>query len=484
MFRFFSIIALSSLLALSCFAQDKNNNENNKIPSLDEINADLKAKKKELEPFDPSKVKVDLESLGLDDLSKKPNNDDKILEAVIPEKNGPTVIIEEKPLVKKESINKEELLPKLPQLKKSEVEVKKPTKKIAKKPVEEKFPTAPAAKAVSDEEEEAANNLEKTGIFSRIKNILRKQDEEDSKKEKLPIKDFANQLSKEEKAAVLAEEKRLKEEAKLEKIKKWNEAQEKKRLMKLKILRDKYLRDLTLDESQNYYENYLLSSESIVPKRKTLGKFIKEEAPAIPIVKNYRTQDNLHIPLIPTPQGRLDLLFSTIASGDVSSFNEIYNYIRNPNARNKFGDTILIYAILLKKYPIISSILAKGANPNLVNKLGYTPLNVALEMRDFKALELLANNKANLKYIDAFGRNYLMHAARVGSLAAVDLFIKSGINVNIMDNDGFTALAISYKHGQNVIASYLLKYGAKTWVRKSYNPEERSLIKELEDSWK
>ena len=39
--------------------------------TLEEINADLIAKKAAMDPFHQKKIKVDLESLGLDDLDKK-----------------------------------------------------------------------------------------------------------------------------------------------------------------------------------------------------------------------------------------------------------------------------------------------------------------------------------------------------------------------------------------------------------------------------
>ena len=86
---------------------------------------------------------------------------------------------------------------------------------------------------------------------------------------------------------------------------------------------------------------------------------------------------------------------------------------------------------------------------------------------------------------DAFGRNYLMHAARTGVLSAINLFINQGIDINAMDNNGLTALAIAHQHNQNVVATYLLKHGAKAWIKRApYEPQRRSLIKELENNWK
>ena len=138
----------------------------------------------------------------------------------------------------------------------------------------------------------------------------------------------------------------------------------------------------------------------------------------------------------------------------------------------------------MKKHAIAASILAKEANPDLPNALGYTPIDIAIEMLDIKSIELLANNNANIHYFDGFGRTYLMHAVRVGFLPAVEFFISRGVDVNSMDNDGFTALAIAYRHKKEVIVKFLLKNGAKTWIEKPFNPERESLIKELENHWR
>ena len=218
--------------------------------------------------------------------------------------------------------------------------------------------------------------------------------------------------------------------------------------------------------------------------KKDLNPFASEEMPALPILNRYRSGDNNHIPIILTPREKVDLLFKAISTNNVSFFNDSYRGVENPNVQNAFGDTILTYAMLMRRYSIVASIVAKGADVNRANKLGYTPVNIAIELLDFKLLEILVNNKADLNYLDAFGRSYLMHAARVGFLPAADLFLSNGIDVNLMDKDGFTALAIAYRHNKEVIAQYLLKHGAKTWIEKPYDPKNQSLIQELENRWK
>jgi hypothetical protein len=53
-----------------------------------------------------------------------------------------------------------------------------------------------------------------------------------------------------------------------------------------------------------------------------------------------------------------------------------------------------------------------------------------------------------------------------------------------MSNDGATALTFAYRYKQEVVAKFLLKSGAKPWIEKPYEPDEQSLIKELENRWK
>ncbi|MBM3579756.1 MAG: hypothetical protein FJX34_03165 [Alphaproteobacteria bacterium] len=269
----------------------------------------------------------------------------------------------------------------------------------------------------------------------------------------------------------------LKKQAAIKKKRQENEQKQQAKLKKFQELRNRYLLDTSDgDESE-------VAEEKIQPRKKDLSPFIQEELPPLPILNRYRSTENRSIPLVPTIQERVDLLFAAISQNDIASFNEIYKDIENPNASNSIGDTILTYSLLLRRYSIIAAILAKGADPNLPNKLGYTPIDIAIEMLDFKELEMLVSNKADLTYIDASGRTYLMQASRVGFLPVVDLLVTKGAEVNAMDQDGITALAIAYRHKKEVIVQYLLKHGAKPWIEKTFEPKNQSLIKELENRW-
>lgn len=251
---------------------------------------------------------------------------------------------------------------------------------------------------------------------------------------------------------------------------------------KLNQARKFYLNDLNDNEDKIGEE--ILVSEKIVPIKKSLAPFGVDELPAIPILNRNRNEENYHIPYIYTPKEYIDILFSAVSMGSISYFNEAFKYVLNPNISNEQGDTILTYAIFLRKYSIIASALAKGADPNLPNRLGYNPVHLAIEMNDYITLDLLEKNNADMFYVDAFGRTYLMLASKNGFLPAVDLFVKKGININEMDNDGFTALSIAYRNKHELVVKYLLKNGAKTWTEKEYMPQKKYFIRELQNRWK
>lgn len=472
MFRIILISFVSVFFAQSVFAA------NSKTPqTLDEINADLLVKKRSLEPFDPKAVKVDLESLGLDDVEKK---DKKLVESPM----------EKVDTAQKEKVNAEKKSMLLPN----------PVEPL---PLPAALPT-PAPTKKEEKAKEPVIPAETTeGMFSRIQNMIKdktpnmppvfpfaKKDAEKSEAVKAsPIvapTTKADIKKPTEKYLNSAKKQNLKKRIVAEKKKKWDEKESREKLKKLAQLRKKYLEESGEEKIEGAFEDEDFDeSPKLIPQRKDLNPFRSDELPALPILDRYRTKEDLHIPLILTIKERIALLFNTVTIGNISAFNEAYKDIENPNVQNETGDTILTYAIILKKYPVVASILAKGADPNLPNKLGYTPAHIAIELQDFKSFEMLAENRADLDYVDAFGRNYLMHASRVGLLPAVDLLVsKNGTDVNVMDNDGFTSLAIAYRYKKEIVAKYLLKHGAKTWIEKPYNANQQSLIIELEDHWK
>ena len=402
---------------------------------LDDINKMLIEKKKTLEPFNDKDVKIDVESLGLDNVNEELKKELK--QEILPTDNPV-------PVVAKEEKNKNS--------KDSKVE-KKSDDKSTKTDI-----------SIQDKEKNnqlVKDNNKKVSLKPISKNNVRKS------KYSKRVQDEINKKEK-------------------EKIQREIERKEKSISAKIKELRKKYLSESvnSSDNQLDYDKDSDNYSEKLIPRKKDLSPYKMEELPAYPILQRYRSNENYHIPFEMTPKEKIDIMFNAISIGSVSFFNDAYKNVNNPNIYNDNGESILTYSILLKKYPVVASALSKGADPNLPNSLGYTPLQIAIELQDFKAFELLISNNVDINYTDAFGRNYLMHVARIGFLPALDLLVKKGANVNHADNDGFTPLSVAYRFKNEMVVQYLLKNGAKTWTEKEFNYEKKSLIEELKNRWK
>lgn len=433
---------ISALVSAVFFATTLNAASSAKTPpTLEEINAHLLAEKAKNAPFDESKIKIDLESLGLDDLEPAPHAVKE--KTIIPRRSLPKGIA---PAPKDINIT--------PKKSKAEIAEVKGRSKDSKK--------------------------EGKGVISKIQNFLHKtSDKVESvmnKEEKKP-ENKATKLSNKQLEAIKKRDLKRRLEEKREADK--HERIRREKSIKLNKLRKKYLIKIGKKKVSEYSDEL----PKIVPKPKQINKFLVYKNPAPPILDRYRTSDNVHIPIELTRFEKIDSLFNSINSDDISYFKSNYNRILESNLKNRSGDTILTYAILTQKHGIVASILSLGADPNMPNNLGYTPLEIAVELRDSKSLNLLIAHNVDVKYMDAPGRTYLMHAARVGFLEAADVFISKGVDVNAMDEDGFTALSIAYKQKNNVIVKFLLKHGAETWIEKPYDSSTQSLIKELNYRW-
>lgn len=430
------------------------------IQTLDEINAELLKKKEELEPFNDKDIKIDLESLGLDDVNKKEKKQEKEEELKLPDLSD--IIIEsdeskknkEKQPENKESSSIISAIKNVisPENKDDKAkEIKKEAKPVAKK-AEVKLEAKMEAK-MEENKLEVQENLEPKKIDGKTENSD-------------IVKSLTNNI-------IL--QKNNDDKIKEEPVKKPLEN------TKLQKLREQYL--IKIDDKKN---NSLDKKESeiILPKRKNVNPFISDELPAVPILNTYRTFDNQHIPIFLTYEERIKNLFDAISYDNVAFFNSAYENIKNPNIRNSLGDTILTYAILLGRYDIMISVINKGANVDLPNKLGYSPLDIAIELLDFKAFEILVNNNANIFQLDLFGRSYLTHASRLGFLSAVGVLVQKGLDVNLIDKEGFTPLTVAYRNNRELVARFLLKNGAKNQNNIDFNRSSQSIIKELENRWK
>lgn len=443
-FLFFTPISYAQkLIEKSVIIKDE------KIQTVEELTKELAAQKKAAEPFDPKDIKIDVHTLGLDDVDDKKS----LQNATIRQNKNGTVNAAQN----SGNFSQKDLDDKTSQVQTEEnLKVFDKIQKIFKK----------------NKEEQAVQNVQSQPVIVAA----------DLKK---PNSRYVKLLKKQKLRARIAQEKKqaktLREKQRLE--------EKENRLVKL---REEYLIKLDEENPSNPFLNdgqFVQDDTEIVPQEKNLGwsqRFLTYDTPPAPILDRYRGNENKHIPTIQTAGEKIDLLFRIITSkgdGNPAAFHEAYQYILDPDITNDKGETILTYATILQKYSIMTSILGKGADPDLPNVLGHTPLDIAIELNDLKACQILLAMNADVNYTDGFERTYLMHAARSGFLPIVDLLVANKANINAVDKEGFTALTVAAKHKKDVIAKYLSKHGAIMGVVKSNETQDQSLMKELENRW-
>lgn len=192
-------------------------------------------------------------------------------------------------------------------------------------------------------------------------------------------------------------------------------------------------------------------------------------------------------------------LMYAVKNGDIDIVNYLLLKGADPNIINNLQQTSLILAVdrdnlsnildksysskeleLLFKsdnnYPIVRSLLIKGANPNLRDYLGRTPLYLAAEYGDLRCLNLLLGvHSVDVNIKDIFGYTPLMAACRTNQKNIVKILVKhpniklnaqsTGLTSlsnsnNLNEGTGLTALMVAASMNRATIVKMLLRAGA------------------------
>ncbi|MFT6258195.1 MAG: ankyrin repeat protein [Rickettsiales bacterium] len=462
---------------------------------------DIISQLKKVAEIEEKALAPDLESLGLDDLDffeKSASEEEKNILAEDQENLDDEVKKEQKIV---SQITKEQLEEKISTDLEEKVEVSEFPKsdKFPKElPKEEIVAVKKVEKEVTDpikikkvdppkivKNQEKTKEEEKSGFhpIAAIKNFFKKDPE--------PIADVKKIVSKKDEDVIkddkIVIDPQIQLDAEIEERKKrekriaLEEAKERQRMEKMQNIREKYLQQ----NEENTFDgisNYQIMSQ-IVPRKKILPKFINTEVPP-PLLNRIRSNENRHHPFMMSNGEKVDFMFKAIAKNRIDEFNSLYALNKEPNIKNHFGDTLLTFSAVMGRRDAISSLLSKGADPDMVNDLGYSPLSIAIELVDYLSVELLVEMGARIDTVDGLGRTYLMQATRVGSLQIVDLLLSKGVEINAEDNSGNTALTMAFKYKKDIIAKYLARFGAKSFIKKEYKEDDSSMIEEIFYKWR
>lgn len=168
--------------------------------------------------------------------------------------------------------------------------------------------------------------------------------------------------------------------------------------------------------------------------------------------------------------GQTPIMYAWI--GDQTKEQMFYDLIKagaDANAQTPLGMSPLLHAAWNGVLPRVSLLLAKGADVNAGNGTERgTPLLAALDGKaSSKIMDLLLKKGANIHARNAKGENAVYVAAGRGSLDWVKYLAERGVDLNSQssDSDRNTALTKAIHWGHYEVAKYLVDKGADVKVR-------------------
>ncbi|WP_022854953.1 ankyrin repeat domain-containing protein [Thermodesulfobacterium thermophilum] len=152
------------------------------------------------------------------------------------------------------------------------------------------------------------------------------------------------------------------------------------------------------------------------------------------------------------------------------------------NIRDKYGDTLLHYAVRKNYKEIIRLLLEKGIDINTPNNIGETPLHQAiLYARDITTISFLIQNKADCVYKDGYGKiplyNFVFYPETLDSkiMEIFNLCVQKGFKVK--ENIDVETLNEFLSRGHKKVGLMLINWG----VPVNEKTLEKALIKGYED---
>ncbi|PSN51182.1 hypothetical protein C0J52_06044 [Blattella germanica] len=123
---------------------------------------------------------------------------------------------------------------------------------------------------------------------------------------------------------------------------------------------------------------------------------------------------------------------------------------------NNAGETPLIIAIMRRNEEMAIKLLNLGANPNAKTKYGYSVMHFAVEDNLVNTVDLLLSLKCNFDGFNEKGETPLLKAIKCGNEEMSIKLLKQGANPNAKDNDGNSVMDLASEKNLVMIVDLLL----------------------------
>lgn len=147
-------------------------------------------------------------------------------------------------------------------------------------------------------------------------------------------------------------------------------------------------------------------------------------------------------------------------NGKIDVVKLLIDNLRDPNSKDKAGQTPLTLAAEYGHADVVELLLANGAERNYKNPEGDSALIIAVKERRPDVVALLIANWADLETRDKKGRTPLIWAGANDDTEIASQLIEKKVKIDAKDNDGWPALHIAAKNGFDRLAQLLCDNGA------------------------
>lgn len=152
-------------------------------------------------------------------------------------------------------------------------------------------------------------------------------------------------------------------------------------------------------------------------------------------------------------------VFKSIDDEDVENIRFYMTDGCDPDMRDDSGHTLLIYAMMKKKYHAAETLLEMGADPDLtIAVTGHSALHYAAGDNHAHLVGVLAHRKADLNLQDNFGWAPLHMAAGKGRLDALQALVEAGADLSLRDTQRERPLDIAQLRAEQLVPSLAEPY--------------------------
>jgi len=160
-----------------------------------------------------------------------------------------------------------------------------------------------------------------------------------------------------------------------------------------------------------------------------------------------------------------ELMTKAIKHSSLNAAKHLITIGFNPDVKDRFGNNLIIRAVMLKKTELLRFFLKQKLDINVQNLNKETSLLWAIKNRQNDIANVLLARRIDVNIRDAEGDTALHYACRYNEVNLVEKLLKKKANPLLKNNNNRTPLQIALQYDRSLIARRLLQHINETTDR-------------------